>query len=110
MFWDASSHHFSVIDFDDCLYGWYAMDVAQALNELDEEWTGPFLDGYRNTFPFTAEQEATLPLMRQYITLRSYARLKHCLSESVPTPPKWMVNLRTMLEKKVNLLEKAITA
>lgn len=110
VFWDASSHRISVIDFDDCLYGWYALDVAQALNELDDEWTGPFLDGYRNAFPFTAEQEATLPLMRQYITLRSYARLKHCLSESVPNPPEWMVNLRAMLENKVNLLEKAIVA
>lgn len=110
VFWDSSSHRISVIDFDDCLYGWYAMDVAQALNELDEEWAGPFLDGYRNAFPFTAEQEATLPLMRQYITLHSYARLEHCLSESVPNPPEWMVNLRAMLENKVNLLEKTITA
>lgn len=110
VFWDASSRSISVIDFDDCLYGWYAMDVAQALNELDDEWAATFLEGYRSAFPFTAEQEATLPLMRQYIMLRSYARLKHCLSERAPNPPEWMVNLRAMLENKVNLLEKTIVA
>ena len=108
VFWDAANHSISVIDFDDCLYGWYAMDVAQALNELDDEWTATFLEGYRSAFPFTAEQEATLPLMRQYIMLRSYARLKHCLSEGLPNPPEWMVNLRAMLEGKLNQLEKAI--
>lgn len=110
VFWDASSHSISVIDFDDCLYGWYAMDVAQALNELEDEWAATFLEGYRSAFPFTAEQEATLPLMRQYIMLRSYARLKHCLSEGLPNPPEWMVNLRAMLEGKLSLLEKAIAA
>ena len=110
VFWDASSRSISVIDFDDCLYGWYAMDVAQALNELDDAWAATFLEGYRSAFPFTAEQEATLPLMRQYIMLRSYARLKHCLSEGLPNPPEWMVNLRAMLEGKLKLLEKAITA
>ena len=108
VFWDAASHSISVIDFDDCLYSWYAMDVAQALNELDDEWAKPFLAGYRSAFPFSAEQEASLPLMRQYIMLRSYARLKHCLSEGLPNPPEWMVNLRAMLEGKLKLLEKAI--
>ena len=46
--------------------------------------------------------------MRQYIALRSYARLKHCLSEGVPNPPEWMVKLGTLLENKMNELEKAI--
>ncbi len=110
VFWDAGSHSISVIDFDDCIYGWYAMDVAQALNELDDEWAATFLEGYRSAFPFSTEQAATLPLMQRYIQLRSYARLKHCLSEGVPNPPEWMVNLRTMLEGKLNELEKNITA
>lgn len=110
VFWDASSHSISVIDFDDCLYGWYAMDVAQALNELEDEWAGTFLAGYRSAFPFSPEQEATIPLMQRYIRLRSYARLKHCLSEGLPNPPDWMVNLRAMLENKLAEVEKAITA
>ena len=110
VFWDADNHRISVIDFDDCLYGWYAMDVAKALNELDDEWGAIFLEGYRSAFPFSPEQEATLPLMRQYITLRSYARLKHCLSEEVPNPPEWMVSLRAMLEGKLILLEKTLAA
>ncbi len=108
VFWDASSRSISVIDFDDCLYGWYAMDVAQVLNELDDAWAATFLEGYRSAFPFSHEQEATLPLMRQYIRLRSYARLKHCLSEGAPNPPEWMVSLRAMLEGKLNQLVKAI--
>ena len=108
VFWDAASHSISVIDFDDSIYGWFAMDIAQALNELDEKWAETFLAGYRSVFPFSPEQEATLPLMCQYIRLRSYSRLKHCLSEGLPNPPEWMVNLRAMLEGKLNQLEKAI--
>ena len=109
VFWDADTHSISVIDFDDCLYGWYAMDVAQALNELDAVWVDTFLTGYRSAFPFSAEQEATLPLMQRYIMLRSYTRVKYCLSEDVAVPPEWMKNLRTMLEEKLLLLEKTIT-
>lgn len=110
VFWDEASQSVSVIDFDDCIYGWYAMDVAQALNELDDEWAEIFLEGYRSAFPFSPEQEATLPLMQRYIMLRSYARLKHCLSEGLPNPPEWMVKLRVLLERKLTVLEKAITA
>nr|MBR4281861.1 phosphotransferase [Clostridia bacterium] len=109
VFWDSNRKAISVIDFDDCLYSWYAMDIAQALNELDDEWFPSFLAGYRSIFPFTAKQEATLPLMQRYIALRSYARLKHCLSESLPNPPDWMAELRIFLEGKLNNLERTIT-
>lgn len=108
VFWNADNRTISVIDFDDCLYGWYAMDVAQALNELDAAWAATFLAGYRSAFPFSPQHEATLPLMRQYILLRSYSRLKHCLSEGVLNPPEWMVNLRSLLENRLNELESAI--
>lgn len=108
VFWDSDAHTISVIDFDDCLYSWYAMDIAQALNELDPHWSETFLAGYRSSFPFTAAQESTLPLMQQYITLRSYMRLKHCLSEEVPEPPAWMVDLQRMLTVKLDALEAMI--
>lgn len=110
VFWVESTQSISVIDFDDCIYGWYAMDVAQALNELDDKWAETFLEGYRSAFPFSPEQEAQIALMRRYIDLRSYAQLKHCLSEGSPNPPEWMVKLRVMLERKLTALEKAITA
>lgn len=108
VFWDSNTHTISVIDFDDCLYGWYAMDIAQALNELDPQWSEIFLAGYRTCFPFTTAQEATLPLMQRYIMLRSYMRLKHCLSEEVPEPPAWMIDLRKMLTAKLSILEATI--
>ncbi len=108
VFWASDTQTISVIDFDDCLYGWYAMDIAQALNELDSHWSEIFLAGYRTCFPFTASQEASLPLMQRYIMLRSYMRLKHCLSEYVPYPPAWMIDLHRMLTAKLDTLEAMI--
>lgn len=108
VFWASDTQTISVIDFDDCLYGWFAMDIAQVLNELDSQWSETFLAGYRTSFPFTATQEETMPLMQRYIMLRSYMRLKHCLSENVPDPPAWMVELRKMLTAKLSVLEAAI--
>lgn len=112
VFWDEDSRARSVIDFDDCIYGWYAMDIAQVLDCLGDlcaqDMSADFLAGYRSVLPFSAKQEALLPLMRRYIDLRSYVRFKHCLSEEVANPPEWMIHLRHRLENRLAQLEGAI--
>ncbi|MFD1931993.1 MULTISPECIES: phosphotransferase enzyme family protein [Nonomuraea] len=52
----------SVIDFDDCGFGWHVYDLAAALSFIEHEPVVPelidaWLDGYRSEEPFTAEDE-----------------------------------------------------
>lgn len=63
----AEGDRLSVIDFDDCGFGWFGYDFAAAVSFLEEE---PFIPdlaaawvaGYRRVAPFTAEDEAMLPV------------------------------------------------
>lgn len=98
----------SVIDFDDSMFGWFALDVEQALEELGEEGAALFMQGYRSISPFTEEMEAQRPLMRKFIQLRGYARLLYCLSDEIPDPPGWMVELRQKLNTARKRLEETI--
>lgn len=74
----------TLLDFDDCAYGWFAMDVA--MNLLDAavlrglpDWDAfaaafllPYLRGYRAEHPFTAEWLARLPLFLKLLELGLY--------------------------------------
>ena len=113
VFWDDNNHQCSVIDFDDGMYHWFALDVEQVFDCLTEFFEGDalqkakeqFLKGYRTHHAFTVEMEASMPLMRRFINLYSYARLRHCLSEPVADPPEWMKHLVKRLRSKLNHLE-----
>ena len=55
----------SVIDFDDCGFGWYAFDFAAAISFLEADPSIPalqasWLQGYRSVAPFEADAEAEL--------------------------------------------------
>lgn len=113
VFWDAKNHQCSVIDFDDGMYHWFALDVEQVFDCLTEFFEGDalqkakeqFLKGYRTHHAFTEEMEMSMPLMRRFINLYSYARLRHCLSEPVSAKPEWMMYLETRLRSKMRYLE-----
>ena len=113
VFWDAKNHQCSVIDFDDGMYHWFALDVEQVFDCLTEFFEGDalqkakaqFLNGYRTHHAFTEEMEMSMPLMRRFINLYSYARLRHCLSEPVVDPPEWMMYLENRLRSKTRYLE-----
>lgn len=118
VFWDAANQRCSVIDFDDGMYHWYALDVEQVFDSLGEFFQADalkqakeqFLEGYRAHRAFTEEMEQTLPLMRRFINLYSYARLLHCLSESVEEKPKWMEQLEKRLRGKLNSIESTVAS
>ena len=113
VFWDAKNQQCSVIDFDDGMYHWFALDVEQVFDCLTEFFEGDalqkakeqFLKGYRTQHAFTEEMEMSMPLMRRFINLYSYARLRHCLSEPVSAKPEWMMRLETRLRSKLQYLE-----
>ena len=112
VFWDESTRTCSVIDFDDSMYGWFALDVVQALDALaedvDDTQADVFMQGYRSASPYTAEMEAQQPLMRRFVQLRKYARLLHCLGDEIADPPEWMTDLCMRLNDARQHLENRI--
>ena len=116
VFYDAAAGKIHVIDFDDCLYHYYALDVEQSLASLAElipehEWQmakGIFLDGYRSEHSLPEEMEEKLPLMRQFVDLRAYARLSDCLDSKPLFHPSWLDELMGRLEEKRAALKKSL--
>lgn len=116
VFYDVESGTFGVIDFDDSIRCWYALDVVRALDALDEVMNGGnmeeaaqcFFEGYRSATAFTEEQECYLPLMRRFVRVQEYATLLHVLSEEVENPPQWMVGLKAHLQNKLAWLEETM--
>ena len=112
VFYDAESGLFSVIDFDDAIRCWYALDIVRALDALDEIVEGDtlkvaeqsFMEGYRSATDFTEEQQKSLPLMRRLVHLQEYATILHVMSEPMVEMPDWMYGLTDKLKYKLGCL------
>jgi Ser/Thr protein kinase RdoA (MazF antagonist) len=71
----AEDDRMTVIDFDDCGFGWFMYDFAAAVSFFEHDPIVPELaaawaEGYRRVAPLTAEDEAVLPalvLMRRIL-------------------------------------------
>ncbi len=64
----AEGDRLGVIDFDDCGFSWFAYDFAAAVSFMEHEPFVPalmaaWLEGYRAVAPFSAEDEAALPML-----------------------------------------------
>lgn len=108
VFFDKCTNTFSVIDFDDGMYHWYAMDVEQALDALMQlplppglDASGEFLAGYREEWDYSPEAEQMRPLMRRFADLFAYARILRSLSSRTASAPDWLVSLRGGLESRL---------
>ena len=75
--YSPKTEQFGVIDLDDSIRCWYALDVVRAIDAMDdvveetqvEDAISAFLDGYRSVRAFSDTQLATLPLMRRLVAL-----------------------------------------
>lgn len=116
VFYEEKGERFSVIDFDDAIRCWYALDVVRALDALDdvveniemEEAECHFLKGYQSATGFSQEQRQSLPLMRRLVRLQEYATILHVTSEPVNEAPDWMKKLEGRLKRKLQVLEQAM--
>jgi Ser/Thr protein kinase RdoA (MazF antagonist) len=67
----------TVIDFDDCGFGWYFYDFGTAVSFMEDdpalpEWQDAWTSGYRTRLPLAAEHEEMLPsfvLLRRLLLL-----------------------------------------
>lgn len=113
VFYDEKENTCHVIDFDDGIYHFYALDLEQALDSISEEAPedktlsakNAFLKGYKSEYLFDGFTSSLLPLMRCFCDLYSYTRLLYCLSEDVPNPPDWMTELKEKLTNKAIYLK-----
>lgn len=109
VFYDQEKGTCSVIDFDDGMYHWFALDIEQVFGSLEDELSGDsvqsarseFMRGYKEEHCYTQEMEESRPLMRRFINLYGYARLIRCVAEKFADEPDWMVALREKLNKAI---------
>ena len=116
IFYDATENTFSVIDFDDEVCCWYALDIVRALDALDDiieddnidDAVCSFLEGYQSVTDLTDEQKQSFSLMRRLVRLQEYATILYVLSEPVAEIPYWMNELIKKLKYKVYCLERSM--
>lgn len=106
VFYDQESKSCNVIDFDDAMYHWYAMDIEQALDSLHDYIPTEFfshkkqcfLDGYITEYSLSDDFLAILPACRRFANLYGYVRLLRSIAEKWHNEPEWLINLRERLE------------
>lgn len=114
VFYNAGTQSCSVIDFDDGMYHWYALDIVQALECMEDELSGEacevakeeFLKGYRFSHCLTEEMQESYPYMSRFTNLYGYARLIRCVAETFDVEPDWMTELRSDLNTVISKKEK----
>jgi Ser/Thr protein kinase RdoA (MazF antagonist) len=106
VFYDDQRGRCHVIDFDDCMYHWYVMDIVQTLDAIKNE-TGKddisllrsiLLNGYRSKYTLDEDLLSLEKLFRRFANLYQYTRVARALQERWENEPEWMVNLRIKLE------------
>ncbi|MCM3746087.1 phosphotransferase [Paenibacillus pasadenensis] len=109
VFYDEETGSCNVIDFDDSMYHWYAMDIDQALDSLAEYVPAEnyndkrtcFLNGYRTEFAISEDYSALIPACRRFAALYGYVRCLRSMAERWEHEPEWLVNLRAKLTKSM---------
>ncbi|OXM16229.1 phosphotransferase enzyme family protein [Paenibacillus herberti] len=109
VFYDEESKSCYVIDFDDAMYHWYAMDIGKAFESLQdgiaveafEVKKQCFLEGYLTEFEISYDLDELLPACRRFANLYGYARMLSSIKEKWTNEPEWLANLRARLENSL---------
>ncbi|MEC0259611.1 phosphotransferase enzyme family protein [Paenibacillus lautus] len=99
IFYEAEERSFHVIDFDDAMYHWFAMDIVTALADTEsEDEKRAFLRGYRSIRGLDHELEADFSKFRRFDRLYGFARVLRSLEDSyLESGPAWYDGLRAKL-------------
>ncbi|CAK7026541.1 hypothetical protein CIW83_01895 [Tissierella sp. P1] len=106
VFYDQSADRLNVIDFDDAMYHWYAMDIERALDNIMNETSCEnhsmlrenFIIGYRQEFNVSDEMLLYMPMLKRFANLYGYTRILVSSKEVWDNEPKWMLDLRARLK------------
>lgn len=107
VFYDEREARFCIIDFDDAMIHWYAMDIAAAISELVEQQNAQadsniehFLTGYRSIRYLDESWVQLLPLFQRFSNLYTFARLLRSVEAMDDRhSPEWAVGLKDKLSE-----------
>lgn len=110
IFYDQNTDVLGIIDFDDAMYHWYAMDIEQALDSIMSEISCDnyfemkdiFIEGYREEFYISDEMLSYMHIFRRFANLYGYVRILLSSSEVWDNEPEWLVDLRDKLTFAMN--------
>lgn len=113
IFYEKNDDHcFNVIDFDDAIYHWYALDIVTALDDFfdndnlhSELLIQSFLSGYRSINALENEAVSHFPRFRRFANLYKFAKLLWSLDYGeIDETPAWFDELRDKLVRVTNEL------
>ncbi|MBO2516203.1 MAG: hypothetical protein CW338_02860 [Clostridiales bacterium] len=115
---DRDTGSFGIIDFDDSIRCWYALDIVRALDAMNdvvkedqiEEAKKRFIEGYKEECLLSEEQEASILLMRRLVQLQSYGTILYVLSEDADDKPDWMMEIIDKLKIQLRKIECNVSA
>lgn len=102
LFYEEESSLFNVIDFDDAMYGWYAIDLVAALDDFlegDDPFSNDrvqsFLTGYRSVLALDQVIIQQYRTFQRFKNLYTFARLLWSLEDSeMEEAPSWLESVR----------------
>ncbi|WP_426351111.1 phosphotransferase enzyme family protein [Alloiococcus sp. CFN-8] len=106
VFYNEATKTYTPIDFDDLMYHWYALDIVQSLDSIEEYLPekeldasiNHFIQGYRSEYAISDEMIKLFPIFKRYSDLYGYVRFLHTTEEKWDNEPDWMIDLRIKLK------------
>lgn len=116
-FYEEQTGALYVIDFDDCMYHYFMMDVHKSLDNLREELEpaqlpmarAAFLEGYTAEYPLD-ETLLRAGIFRRFADIYGYTRILRCVQDTFAEEPGWMTGLRKRLHTLLREYEKGFGA
>ncbi|WP_107841753.1 phosphotransferase enzyme family protein [Metasolibacillus meyeri] len=104
-FEEDKDYTFNIIDFDDAIYHWYALDIVTALDDFIDDDSPhsklliqSFLNGYRSKMDLENDVVAQFSQFRRYANLYKLSRILKSLDyDEINEAPSWFVGLRDKL-------------
>ncbi|QUG41947.1 phosphotransferase [Psychrobacillus sp. INOP01] len=114
-FEENKNHSFNIIDFDDAIYHWYALDIVTALDDfIDDDnshsklLTQSFLNGYRSITVLEDVAVAQFPHFRRYANLYKFSKLLSSLDYGkINETPPWFDKLKVKLVRVADELRQS---
>jgi Ser/Thr protein kinase RdoA (MazF antagonist) len=109
VFFNEADKKYSIIDFDDSVYHWFAMDIEQSIDSIRceipaksrEKAEDSFLSGYQCEMTLSNDMKKLLPVFKRYADVFGYARCLRSIHETWNNEPKWMSDLRNVLQSSM---------
>lgn len=113
LFYEQEREAIHIIDFDDCMYHFYAQDLERAIHALQSETEekdhkaleAACIEGYKKHMNLDAAIWNHRQAFERFGQLYQYCRIRYALHEPPTIQPDWMPSLIQRLEDKLTSIE-----